>query len=297
MYCSYWEMVNLSLLISFLLVLVKNFCLHSQDTKSTVGSTARKTIFSFSRRPEKMVFPKILRWYMIFLALSRKMMFLFLENMILSPGPKMKDDLSEKSTWTYDISFKCSEKMVFSKKLRLSMIFLVLSGKMVFFSRGHIFLLVGKWKMICLKEYMETWYFLYIRTDATKITPCPSAKTNQRSSYLAKIYLKVIGILDWHPRKSSNIALYFYGDLYMRFHILLSSQKNRKLIGLKFDFFFNLFGWRYSAMKNLCTIQPSGVVFGGALESQSRKLFVHQEMGYNSKNIKVSGGKKILVQR
>ena len=95
MYCSYWEMVNLSLLISFLLVLVKNFCLHSQDTKSAVGSTARKTIFSFSRRPEKMVFPKILRWNMIFLALSRKMMFLFLENMILSPGPKMKDYLSQ----------------------------------------------------------------------------------------------------------------------------------------------------------------------------------------------------------
>ena len=34
-----------------------------------------------------------------------------------------------------------------------------------------------------------------------------------------------------------------------------------------------------------CTIQPSGVVFGGVLEPQPRKLFVSQEMGYNSKNI------------
>ena len=35
-------------------------------------------------------------------------------------------------------------------------------------------------------------------------------------------------------------------------------------------------------------IQPSGVVFGGELECQSRKLFVHKEMGYNSKNIRVT---------
>ena len=51
--------------------------------------TARKTIFSFSRRPEKMVFPKKLSWNMIFLAL-----FLFPENMILHVRRKMKDDLS-----------------------------------------------------------------------------------------------------------------------------------------------------------------------------------------------------------
>ena len=42
------------------------------------------------------------------------------------------------------------------------MIFLVLSGKMVFFSREHnIFSLDGKWKTIFLKEYEETWYFMY----------------------------------------------------------------------------------------------------------------------------------------
>ena len=29
----------------------------------------------------------------------------------------MKDDLSPKTTWKYDIFFKCSEKMVFPKKL------------------------------------------------------------------------------------------------------------------------------------------------------------------------------------
>ena len=56
--------------------------------------TARKTIFSFSRCPEKMVFPKKLRWNMIFLVLSGKMIFLFPENMILHVRRKMKEDLS-----------------------------------------------------------------------------------------------------------------------------------------------------------------------------------------------------------
>ena len=75
--------------------------------------TARKTIFSFSRRSEKMVFPKKLRWNMIFLVLLGKMTFLFPENMILYLRRKMKDDLSQKNTRKYDIFFKLAQKMVF----------------------------------------------------------------------------------------------------------------------------------------------------------------------------------------
>ena len=74
-------------------------------------------MFSFSRRPEKMVFPKKLRWNMIFLVLSGKIMFLFPENMILYLRRKMKDDLSQKNTRKYDIFFKLSKKMVFLKKV------------------------------------------------------------------------------------------------------------------------------------------------------------------------------------
>ena len=81
--------------------------------------TARKTIFSFSRRPEKMVFPKQLRWNMIFLVSSRKMIFLFPENMILPPDGKLKMIFLKKVTWKYDIFFKCSEKMVFSRRITL----------------------------------------------------------------------------------------------------------------------------------------------------------------------------------
>ena len=95
-------------------------------------------MFSFSRRPEKMVIPKQLRWNMIFPVLLGKMAFLFPKNMTFPTGRKMKDDLSQKNTGKYGIFFKCSVKMVFSKKLRWNMIFLVLSGKMIFFPENMI---------------------------------------------------------------------------------------------------------------------------------------------------------------
>ena len=80
--------------------------------------TARKTIFSFSRRPEKMVFLKKSHWNFIFLVLSGKIIFLFPKNMILPPDGKWKMIfLKKKNTRKYDIYFKCSEKMVFSKRI------------------------------------------------------------------------------------------------------------------------------------------------------------------------------------
>ena len=73
-----------------------------------VMATARKTIFSFSKSFEKMVFPKKSHWNMIFLVLSGKMIFffflyikikmifLFPENILLFFRHKRKDDLSQK---------------------------------------------------------------------------------------------------------------------------------------------------------------------------------------------------------
>ena len=57
--------------------------------------TARKTIFSFSKCSEKMVFPKKLHWNMIFLVSSGKI-FLFPKNMILFFRRKIENDLSQK---------------------------------------------------------------------------------------------------------------------------------------------------------------------------------------------------------
>ena len=76
--------------------------------------TARKT--KCSKCFEKMVFPKQSHWDMIFLVLSENMAFLFPENIILFFRQKMKDDLSQKIIWKYDMFFKCSEKMVLPKK-------------------------------------------------------------------------------------------------------------------------------------------------------------------------------------
>ena len=87
-------------------------------TTEVTWSTVRKTILSFYRRPENMVFPKKSCWNMVFLALSGKMIFLFPAYMILHFRRKMKDDLSPKNIRKY-IFFKLSEKTVFSKRAKL----------------------------------------------------------------------------------------------------------------------------------------------------------------------------------
>ena len=102
---------------------------------------------------------------MIFLVLSGKMIFLFPENIILFFRRKMKDDLSQKNTWKYDIFFKCSEKMVFPKKSHGNMIFLVvLSGKMIFLFPENMILFFRRKMKDDLsqkkKKYIEKWYFL-----------------------------------------------------------------------------------------------------------------------------------------
>ena len=81
-------------------------------------------------------FSKNSRWNMIFLVLSWKMILLFPENMILSLGRKKKDNLSQKKYteiwWNFLQTFW--KRWSFQKRPRWDMIFLVLSGKMGFFS-------------------------------------------------------------------------------------------------------------------------------------------------------------------
>ena len=100
--------------------------------------TARKTIFSFSKCSEKMVFPKKSNWNMIFLVLSGKMIFLFPED-----RQKRKDDLSQKNTW----NMFSSNMMVFTKKSHKIMNIFVTSGKMVF-----LFSLDGKSNYLSAKK-------------------------------------------------------------------------------------------------------------------------------------------------
>ena len=147
--------------------------------------TARKAIFSFSRRPEKMVFPKKSCWNMIFLVLSGKIMFPFPKNVIFHLRRKMKDDLPQKNTRKYDIFFKLSEKMGFSKKaaidlLKRDTIFLVLSGKMVFFPP-------------------EIWHFFLGQEVIDDLSQ------EIHGDMIFSVYtLKMIDVLDLHPRKTSS---------------------------------------------------------------------------------------------
>ena len=89
------EVINkIKSVAEYLTLLFRNNCMNVNPDKVT----ARKTIFSFSKCFEKMVFPKKSHWNMIFLVLSRKMILLFPENMILFFRHKRKDDLSQKNT-------------------------------------------------------------------------------------------------------------------------------------------------------------------------------------------------------
>ena len=131
----------------------------------------------------------------------------------------MKDDRSQKKyagIWYF----------LFSKRAVPGHDLSCIIWKDVIFSRKHdIFCLDRKWEMTFLRKYVETWYFLWTRTGVANVVPRPSVKKNQRLSYSKKIYLKVIDVLDWHPRKSSSNSLYFHGGLYRRFHVPLSSEK------------------------------------------------------------------------
>ena len=189
--------------------------------------------------PKTILFPDVLKrwsfqkkscWNMIFLVLSGKIMFLFPKNMILHPRRKMKDDLSQKNTRKYDIFFKLSEKMVFSKGATpRDDLSCIIWKNGIFFPENTIFFPWAgseRWPIS-----RKTWKYDIFREHVRVLqTQChaPLSKKNQRWSYPAKIHLKMIDVLDWHPRKSSRNSLYFHGDLYKRFHVLLSCKKNQE---------------------------------------------------------------------
>ena len=110
----------------------------------------------------KMIFPKSVTviWSSLY---YQKKWFFFPKNMLslfrlifLKKNKQIK-----KNTWTYEVFFKCSKKIFFPKNSHWNVKYpcssFVISGKMIFlFSRNYdIFSLDGKWRMVCLKKYME----------------------------------------------------------------------------------------------------------------------------------------------
>ena len=95
------------------------------------------------------------------------------------------------------------------KKSRRNMIFLVLSGKMVFFQKDdlsqkiHGNMIFSVYTCKCYKHGVTP-----------PVIPHPQPKKNQGWCSPAKIHLRVVEVLDWHPRKNSNNSSVFYSPMY-----------------------------------------------------------------------------------
>ena len=186
-------------------------------------------IFFFQTSWKDGLSKKIALEYDLSCIISGKIILLLPENMILHLRWKMKDDLSQKNTRKYDIFFKLSEKMVFSKRATLGHdLSCIIWKDGIFFQKRDIFSLGRKWEMTFLKKYMEIWYFLCTRTGVTNVVSRPTGKKYPRSSYRAKIHLKMIGVLDWYPRAPAILRTFMETFTGISC-IALQRKKNRKL--------------------------------------------------------------------
>ena len=132
---------------------------------------------------------------------------------------KMQDDLFQKNTRKYDIFFRSFEKKVFSKRAAPGYdLSCIIWKDGIFFSKTRYFFLGKEVSDDLSQEIHGNMIWCH----------APLPKKNQGWPYPAKIHLKVLDVLDWHPRKSSSNSLYLHRDLYGRFHVLLSSEKNQE---------------------------------------------------------------------
>ena len=103
----------------------------------------------------------------------------------------------------------------FQKGSHWDMIFLVLSGKMVFFTKNMMFF---PWKGGKRQSFSRnSWKYNIFCVHVRVLQTWCHAPLSEKIKNIAKIHLKVIDVL------------YFYGGPYRRFHTPLSSEKNRKL--------------------------------------------------------------------
>ena len=148
--------------------------------------------------------------------------------------------------WPYTLGGKW--KMFFLKKKYTEIwYFLQTFWKVGLFKKGR----AGTWSFLyCLRRWYfspQTRYFFLaqkVRDDLPQeirgnmifsVYTCgcykhgttPLCQKNQKRSYPAKIYLKVIDVLDRHLRKSSSNSLYSHGGRCRRFYVALSSKKNK----------------------------------------------------------------------
>ena len=133
---------------------------------------------------------------------------------------------SKKDTLKYDTFFKISEKIFFPKGSALAYDLSCINWKDgIFFQKHDNFSLR---RSGLSQEIHGNMTFSMYTHGCYKRGATHLCQKNQRWSYPAKIHLKVIDVLDWHPRKSSSNSLYFHGDPYRRFHALLSSKEKQE---------------------------------------------------------------------
>ena len=126
------------------------FNYHEFNFEFLQRNTAWKAIFSISRRPEKMVFPKELRWNIIFFKLSGNMIF-FPPKIWSYPQMENEDDLSQKNQkktreiWYFLEMFW--KDGIFKKDCAGTSSFLYYLGGCYFFPENTVFFYPdGKWE-------------------------------------------------------------------------------------------------------------------------------------------------------
>ena len=141
----------------------------------------------------------------------------------------MEDDLFQKNTRKYDIFFTSSEKKVFSKRAALGHdLSCIIWKDGIFFPKTWYFFLGQEASDDLSQEIHGNMIFSVYTCGCYKPGVTLPSQKNQGWPYPTKIHLKVIDVLDWHPGKSSSNSFYLHRDLYGRFHVMLSREKNQE---------------------------------------------------------------------
>ena len=144
-------------------------------------SLHRKPHFLFPEFLKRWSFQKNFSGIWSFLYYQERWYFFFRKICSYPLDGKWKMIFLKKNTRKYDLFFKGSKKMVFSKRIALGHGLFCIICKNSIFSRKHdIFSLEEKWEVIFFKKYLGVRCFLFTRMGLTSVMTRPSADKNQR---------------------------------------------------------------------------------------------------------------------
>ena len=202
-------------------------------TTEVTWSTASKTIFFFQTTWKDGLSKKIALKYDLSCIIWKDDTS-FSRNMILHLRQKMKDDPSQKKCTEIWYFLQTFWKDGLFKNLRAwKWCFLYYLERWDFFPKNMIFFSWPQSERLSFSR--NTWKYDIFCVHVPALQPWHHTQLSKKIkddpcgwSYPAKIHLKLIEVLDWRPRKSSNNFPYFHEDLYRRIHVLLSSKKKQE---------------------------------------------------------------------